>query len=53
MNPDYVHTLGNGAHPVDDVTLPKTIADDIEHQVREMQEARDAAAISGGGYIVV
>lgn len=52
-DPDYVHTLGSGAQPTDDVTLPKAIADGIEREVSEMRAARDAAAVSGGGYIIV
>lgn len=52
-DPHYVHTLSSGAEPTADVILPKAIGDGIEREAAEMQAARDAAAVSSGGYIIV
>ena len=51
--PDYVRPLGSGAQPTDDDVSPHpAIIEDIEQQMREMQLARDAAAVSSRDYLI-
>ena len=51
--PDFVHTLSSGVRPTDDdVTLNPVTEEGVERQCREMQLARDAAAVSSRDYLI-
>lgn len=51
--PDYVRILRSGAESTDEpLTLHPEIARDLDAQMREMERARDAAAVSGRGYLI-
>jgi hypothetical protein len=51
--PDYVHTLYSGVQPTSDaVTLDTSTMKDLARQVREIEEARAAAAVSGRDYLI-
>lgn len=50
---DYVRILRSGAEPTNDpVTLRPVVADDLDDQVREMEQARAEAAVSGAAYLI-
>lgn len=51
--PDYVQTLFSGAQPTSDAAiLDTTTMKDLARQVREIEEARAAAAVSGRDYLI-
>jgi hypothetical protein len=50
---NFVHTLHSGAEPTSDpLTLHPLIEEDLDHQMREMQLAREHAAVSGRDYLM-
>lgn len=50
--PQYVHELLTGGEPVEDLLLDTATLRDLAQQVREIEEARAAAAVSGRDYLV-
>jgi hypothetical protein len=51
--PDYVQTLFSGVQPSNDaVTLDTATMNNLARQVREIEEARAAAAVSGRDYLI-
>lgn len=51
--PDYVQTLISGAGPTNNaVTLDTATMNDLARQMREIEEARAAAAVSGRDYLI-
>jgi hypothetical protein len=51
--PDYVQTLFSGVHPTTDTAILDTSTmKDLARQVREIEEARAAAAVSGRDYLI-
>lgn len=52
-DPDYVHVLSSGVHVTDeDVSPHPLIAEDVDHQIREMRRSRAAAEISSRDYMI-
>jgi hypothetical protein len=51
--PDYVQTLLSGVKPTSDAAILDTAEmKDLARQVREIEEARAAAAVSGRDYLI-
>jgi hypothetical protein len=51
--PDYVRTLLSGVQPTSDAAILDTgTMKDLVCQVREIEEARAAAAVSGRDYLI-
>lgn len=51
--PEYVQTLSSGVEPTDNpLTLHLAIAEDLELQTREMEQARARATVSGQTYLL-
>jgi hypothetical protein len=51
--PEYVRPLGSGVEPASEpVTLDPATVKDLARQVREIEEARAAAAISAQNYLI-
>lgn len=53
LEPDFVNTLSSGAELTSDpLTLHPLIAEDLDCQTREMEQARAQAAVSCHDYLV-
>jgi hypothetical protein len=51
--PSFVHELASGVQPSEEpVTLDADTARDVARQLREIEEARAAAAVSGRDYLI-
>jgi hypothetical protein len=50
---DYVHTLYSGVHPTPNALILDTATmDDLARQVREIEESRAVAAVTGRDYLI-
>lgn len=51
---DFVHRLSSGAQPTSEEVGPHPVeVEDVDRRMREMEQARDAAAVSGDDYLML